>query len=124
MANNQDWLNILTSAPSAIQHAIHVFVHGFCFTRSLTHPYLAEQVGPLWVMRDAPRRSGSYRNEEWVAYNLAADEIDSIVQNHRRGSCTISCICRLGDSQDPLRTGFKALGYRLGATESLMIHKK
>lgn len=123
MADDQDGLKFLTSAPGTIQHAIQVFVHGFCFIRSLTHPYLAEQVGPLWVMRDAPRRSGSYRNEEWVAYDLPVDEIDRFVRNHSHGSYTISSICGLGDSQDPLRTGFKSLGYRLGSTESLMIHR-
>jgi SAM-dependent methyltransferase len=29
-----------------IERAIEIFAHGFCFTRSFTHPYLAERVGP------------------------------------------------------------------------------
>ena len=110
-------------SPSVLEHAVRVFVHGFCFTRSLTHPYLAEQVGPLWVMRDAPRRSGAYRSEEWVATNLAPHEIDRIVQEHRRGRCKISMICGTDDLQDPIRAGFKTLGYRLGSTEALMIQR-
>ncbi len=122
MANESHEFNALSSAAD-IRHAIHVFVHGYCFSRSFTHPYLAEQVVPLWVMRDAPRRSGSYRSEEWVGYDLAADEIDRLVRKHARGAFRISAICGVGDSQDPLRAGFKALGYRLGGTESLMIHR-
>ncbi len=123
MVNDQENLKVPSSASSDLQHAIHVFVHGFCFTHSFTHPYLVEQVEPLWVMRDAPRRSGSYRSEEWVATNLAADEIDRLVHSHNRGPYRISYICGLGDSQNPLRAGFKSLGYRLGSTEVLMIHR-
>ena len=114
MANEQDHVSILFPAPSVIHHAINVFVHGFCFIRSATHPYLAEQVDPLWVMRDAPRRHGSYRNEEWVAYGLMAEEIDRIVRKHAQNRYTISAICSLDDPQETLRAGFKALGYRLG----------
>lgn len=117
------YLNTSFPAPSVIHHAINVFVHGFCFVRSLTHPYLAEQVGPLWVMRDAPRRRASYRNEEWVAYGLIAEEIDRIVRSHAQNRYVISAICGMDDPQKPLRVGFKALGYRLETTEALMIHR-
>jgi GNAT superfamily N-acetyltransferase len=106
-----------------IQHAVQAFVRGFCFTRSLPHPYLPEQAGPLWVMRDAPRRSGSYRNEEWVMYGLSPGETERIVREHSRGRYSISVICGLQDSEEPLRAGFKALGYRLKTTEPLMIHR-
>ncbi len=106
-------MTLFSPASSIIRDAINVFVHGFCFTRSGTHPYLAEQVGPLWVMRDASRRSGSYRNEEWVAYGLPAEEIDRTVREHARNRYAISAICGLDDPQEPLRAGFKVLGYRL-----------
>ena len=39
-----------------LQHAIEVFARGFCFTRSFTHPYLAERLGKVWVVRDGPRK--------------------------------------------------------------------
>ena len=51
----------------SLEEAIEVFVKGFTFTRSLTHPYLGERIGSLWVMRDAPRKNNRYRSEEWVA---------------------------------------------------------
>ena len=115
--------NLPSSASSGIQQAISVFVHGFCYTRSFTHPYLAEQVGPLWVMRDAPRRSGKYRNEEWVAHALPADEIARLIRDQAGGAYTVSVICGLEEAQDPLRLGFKTLGYRLGSSEALMVHR-
>ena len=104
------------------QRALEVFVHGFAFTRSFTYPYLAEPVGPVWVMRDAPRTRDKYRSEEWVAYNVAPGEIDQIARAHTRGRFSICAICGLDQPQDALRAEFKTLGYRLGRTEPLMIH--
>ena len=42
-----------------LQHVIEMFARGFCFTRSFTHPYLAERVGQIWVVRDAHENAGS-----------------------------------------------------------------
>lgn len=123
MASKRAEDNSQSSTPSDISRAISVFVHRYCFTRSMTHPYIAEEVGSLWVMRDAPRRSGNYRTEEWIAHNLAPEEIDSIVQKHKRDPYTISYICGMGESPDPIRDGFKNLGYRLRSTERLMINR-
>ena len=47
-----------------MQRTIEVFARGVCFTRSFTHPYLAERVGGVWVMRDGPGKRGDYRREE------------------------------------------------------------
>ena len=112
----------LASAPTAITRAIEAFVKGFGFTRSFTHPYLAERVGPLWVLRDAPRKHGKYRTEEWVAYNVAPAEIDRIARQHTRGHFAVCAICDLATPHEPLRSAFKSLGYRLGTSEPLMIH--
>ena len=108
--------------PSLITEAIEVFVGGFCFTRSFTHPFLGERVGPLWVMRDAPRKRGDYRSEEWVAYKVGAEEFDQIVRSQARGRFVI---CAIGDNEEEqkaLQIGLKVLGYRLINTEPLMIH--
>lgn len=110
------------SQDETIARALEVFVHGFTFTRSFTHPYLAERVGPLWVMRDAPRKRGSYRVEEWVAHGVAPAEIDRIARVHTRGRFTVCAVCHETESDDPIRAGFKELGYRLHATEPLMVH--
>ena len=117
----------LNSAPATadeIRRAIHTFVHGYCYLRSFSHPYLPERAGELWVMRDAPRRSGTYRNEEWVAQGLsAASEIVRIVNERQRGAYTISVICGMDEPQGDLRKDFKALGYRFRSSEALMVHR-
>lgn len=108
--------------PISIERAIEVFAGGFCFTRTFTHPYVAERVGPLWVMRDAPRKCGNYRNEEWIAHGVSPVEIDRIAREHTRGRFAVCAIHGIDEPDGPLRVAFKSLGYRLTATEPLMIH--
>ena len=105
-----------------MDHAIEVFARGFCFTRSFTHPYLAEQVGQLWVVRDAPRKRGEYRREEWIGHGVTPEEIDRTARKHTRGRFAVCAIHGVDESDQPLREGFKALNYRLGGTEPVMIH--
>jgi GNAT superfamily N-acetyltransferase len=106
-----------------LRRAIEIFVRGFAFTRSFTHPYVAERVGPLWVVRDGPRkRHTDYRREEWVAHRVAPAEVERIARRHTRGGYAI-CAIRAPDEPDgPLRAAYKALGYRLGTTEPMMFH--
>ena len=105
-----------------LHHAIEVFARGFCFTRSFTHPYLAERVGEIWVVRDAPRKRGEYRREEWISYRATPEEIDETARKHTRGRFAICAIYGVNESDQPLREGFKALNYRLGGTEPIMVH--
>lgn len=74
------------------------------------------------MMRDAPRKRGNYRTEEWVAYGVAPSEIDRVARAQTRGRYTICAFCYKDESDEPLRAEFKELGYRLNATEPLMIH--
>ena len=106
-----------------LHHAIEVFARGFCFTRSFTHPYLAERVGQIWVVRDAPRKRGEYRREEWIAHGVTPEKIDETARKHTRGRFAVCAIHGVNESDQPLRTGFKALGYRLGGTEPVMVHE-
>ena len=106
-----------------LQHAIEVFARGFCFTRSFTHPYLAERVNNIWVVRDAPRKRGEYRREEWIAYGVTPDAIDQTARKHTRGRFAVCAIYGANESDQPLRAGFKALNYRLGVTEPIMVHE-
>ena len=113
----------MTDEIDLLHHAIEVFARGFCFTRSFTHPYLAERVGQIWAVRDAPRERGEYRREEWIAHGVALEEIDATARKHTRGRFAVCAIHGVDESDQPLRSGFRALGYRLGGTEPVMVHK-
>lgn len=106
----------------SIARAIEAFVRGFCFTRSFTHPYLPERFGRVWVVRDAPRASGDYRNEEWIAHGVPPADVDRLARAHARGRFAICAIRAMDEPDEPLRDDYKALGYRLGTTEPLMVH--
>lgn len=112
-----------TTAPAVeIEKAIEVFDRGFCFTPSRTHPYLAERLGPVWLMRDAPRRSGDYRSEQFVSFGVPAAEVDAIAHKHGRTRFAVCAIAAEGESVAALARDFKALGYRLVTTEPFMVH--
>lgn len=106
-----------------IERALEIFARGFSFTRSFTHPYLAERVGSLWVMRDGPRKNDDYRNEEWIAFRVPPEVADRTARQHTRGRFVICAIRATDESNEPLRTAYKKLGYRLTTTEPLMIHR-
>lgn len=57
-----------------VERATAAFIGGLCLNRSRTHPYGAERIGPLTVMRDGPRRRGEYRIEERVVRRTPAAE--------------------------------------------------
>ena len=106
-----------------LDRAIEVFARGFCFTRSFTHPYVAERVDQLWVVRDAPRkRAKDYRREEWIAHGVAPEKVDRVAREHTRVGFAVCAIVALDEPDESIRRGFKSLGYRLGATEAMMVH--
>src|SRR4051812_46195472 len=93
-----------------IARGIEVFARGFAFYRSFTHPYLAERVGPLWVVRDAPRKkSTDYRREEWIAHGVEPAEVDRTARENTRGLFAVCALRRLDEPDAPLRAGYKAL---------------
>lgn len=104
--------------------AIETFVRGFSVTRSFTHPYVAARVGPVWVVRDGPRRrADEYRREEWVAHGVGPSEVDRIARAHTRGRFAVCAIRTTEEPAGPLRDAFKARGYRLQTTEPFFVHR-
>jgi GNAT superfamily N-acetyltransferase len=113
----------MTGQRKGFEFAIEVFVRGFCAGRSRSFPYEAARVGPLWVMRDAPRRnSRDYRMEEWIAHGIGAAEADAIARRHARERFALSVILGEGEPDQPMRSAYKALGYRLLRTEGFFVH--
>ena len=106
-----------------IERALEVFVQGFSAERSRTHPYEHSREGRLWWMRDAPRKNAKdYRKEEWIAYRISPREVDQAAQRLARGRFFVCAIQELDQSDGELRAEYKALGYRLLATEALFVH--
>jgi GNAT superfamily N-acetyltransferase len=110
--------------PDEIEHALEVFVRGFCVGKSVTHPYEHFRVGRLWVMRDSERKNPeNYRKEEWVAYRVAPREVDAAARKRTRGRFFVCAVRGMDESDERLRAGYKELGYRLLATEPLFVHR-
>src|SRR5262247_4195110 len=105
-----------------MEFAIEVFVRGHSVGRSRTFPYEVSRVGPLWVMRDAPRKNPrDYRKEEWIAHGVDPADADSMARKHARGRFFLCVMIAEGEPEQPMRTAYKALGYRLLATEGFFI---
>lgn len=105
-----------------IEEAIEVFGLGFGFTRSFTHPYAIERQGPLWVMRDAPRKRSDYRVEEWLVYGISPHDAEQLIQAHRRERYAVCAFYADGESGEGIKQGFKQLGYRYSHHETLFSH--
>lgn len=106
-----------------LQQAIEVFAQAFAFTRSFTFPAEAKEVGGLWVIRDQTRkRAADYRREEWTALNTSPEKVDAIARKHTRGRFCVCAVRAIEKSDEALRAGYRALGYRLNATEAFMVH--
>jgi len=111
------------SATEELSRAITVFVEGFTFTRSFSHPYQARRFGSLWVMRDAPRKNAAdYRREEWVATDEPSAKVHATLRARHCGRHALCVIVRAGDDAVQVRAAYKALGYRLASTEAFMVH--
>lgn len=112
----------MMTAKREIEAAIEVFVHGFSTDKSRSFPYQAGRVGPLWLMRDAERKNPRhYRSEEWVVHDVTAEEADTIVRQHARSSFAVSVVIASDEPDQPVRTAYKALGYRLLRTEAFFV---
>jgi GNAT superfamily N-acetyltransferase len=105
-----------------LEFAIEVFVRGHAAVRSRTFPYEVSRVGPLWRMRDAPRKNPrDYRKKEWIAHDVDPREVDATARQHARGRFFVCVMIGDGEPSEPTRAAYKALGYRLLATEGFFV---
>jgi GNAT superfamily N-acetyltransferase len=99
-------------------------VRGHCVGRSRTHPYEPTRIGGLWVMRDAPRKNPrDYRKEEWIAHGVDAEQVDAVARGQTRGRFFVCAIIAEGEPDEPTRSAYNALGYRLLATEGFFVQR-
>jgi hypothetical protein len=107
-----------------LEFAIEVFVRGHSAGKSRTFPYEVSRVGPLWLMRDAPRKNPrDYRKEEWIACGVDPGQVDSTARKHARGRFFVCDMLPEGKADGAMRAAYKALGYRLLATEGFFVHR-
>src|SRR5215813_5713612 len=107
-----------------IEFAIEIFVRGHSAGRSRTFPYEVSRVGPLWLMRDAPRKNPrDYRKEEWIAHDVDPRRVDATARQHARGRYFVCAMIAEGEPDEPTRAAYKALGYRLLATEGFFVQR-
>ncbi|MGI8922427.1 MAG: GNAT family N-acetyltransferase [Fimbriimonadales bacterium] len=107
---------LVAVANASLDRAVEVFVHGFCFGRSIKHPYEAEKIAGLWVLRDAPGAKKP-RKTEVIAHGIAPEMVfskiaDSVPEWH--------FVCHMygpEESGDKIRSAYKGAGYRAIATE-------
>ena len=114
----------MKSDPAEVEFAIEVFVRGFSAGVSRTFPYTVSRIGPVWVMRDAPRKNPRYyRKEEWIAHAVDARDVDASARQKTRGRFFVGAFVGAGESDDPTRVAYKSLGYRLLTTEGFFIQR-
>ncbi len=101
--------------------AIDSFVLGYSFTRSITHPYLREQVGPLWRLYDKPRARGT-RREEFISVDTEPQIVDRLARRHAAGTFCLCVTVRPTNDEESIRQEYKKLGYRLTNSEFFMAH--
>jgi len=101
---------------------LEVFVLGFSETRSLTHPYLAREIQPsIWLLSDAPRRSGPYRRSELVAWEQEPDAVMNAIRQAGQDRVAL-CVMTTDRAQAQIeKDRYKQLGFRFNGTEPLFI---
>jgi GNAT superfamily N-acetyltransferase len=112
-----------TASPVPIEDAIEVFVRGFCFMRSFTHPYFAERMDGLWVLRDGPTEPGKTRWDprkiEVITHGLPAREVARRIERARLGWHFVFEVHERDEDFKKIRAAFKEQGYRALGTEWL-----
>ena len=115
--------DVMRTKRREMDFAIEVFVRGHSVGKSRTFLYEASRVGPLWVMRDAPRKNPrDYRKEEWIAHaSTPVRWMPSPAATRAAGSSCARWSAKASRRTDAIR--LQGLGYRLIATEGFFVQR-
>jgi GNAT superfamily N-acetyltransferase len=105
----------------SLERAVDAFGYGFTFIRSFAHPFEYVRVGPLRVMRDAPRRKGPYRTQEIIVYGIEPDEAVEAIRTYGTDQRYAVCVIYgLDQSDEEIKEAYKARGFRCHHRERFM----
>jgi len=104
-----------------LAEATEVFVRAICVGKSAAHPYVSQQFGPVWVMRDGPGRREP-RTIKVVACEVEPSLAVSEVRKAGLGWHAISALNSDSGELDTVRASYKALGYRALYTSWMFVH--
>jgi GNAT superfamily N-acetyltransferase len=102
-----------------LEKAVHVFAHGFAFTRSFTHPYLVTQAHGLTIMQDAPRKNG--RRPEFIVAGMTPAQGKSALVKAGYTHGGVCVICSNKEDLDEFKAEYKSAGLRLIAIEPFFV---
>src|SRR5687768_17519448 len=105
--------------------AIDVFTKGFAATRGRTHPCVVERVGPLWLVRDAPRKNPRLeRRREYVALDTTKPaEVARLIRNGGTDGFAL-CVIHEGEGRrGDIEEAYKALGFRYIIHEPIFVRR-
>jgi ribosomal protein S18 acetylase RimI-like enzyme len=101
---------------------IDTFARGFAAWRSRTHPYIVGKIGPVWVVRDGPRKANTpERNREYVAFDTPPDIVVQHIKSDKPKGYAL-CVVHSGMERDAgIESAYKALGFRYASSEPFFV---
>lgn len=103
-----------------IDEALAVFASAVSTLRSFTHPYECKRVGPLWMLADAPRKSGDYRKSEFIAHEVPPELCKSLIRGEAVTRYMLCAMHGMSIDPAPFVKDFKAAGFGYFGKEILM----
>jgi GNAT superfamily N-acetyltransferase len=105
-----------------VPQAMESFVRGIAFTRSMTHLYESVQLQErIWLVRDAPRKSGGYRTAEVAVYEQRPDEVVEIIRRVVTGKYFLCAFAKNASETASLAQEYRRHGYRLMRREPFFV---
>jgi ribosomal protein S18 acetylase RimI-like enzyme len=106
-----------------LDEAVDVFGAGFTYTRSFTHPFEYTRLGPLRVMRDAPKKKVDPRVEEIISVGVSPAETVAAIREYRPQKFMLCAVHGPDESEKNLKEAYKGEGFRLLRREPMMIRR-